>query len=77
VEQSSYGANASHAIKGTRQVAWRGSKGEAQLYRWESIQPGNRLEGCAVLEGANSTYFVPEGWSMVLDRFGNAKLNRL
>jgi N-methylhydantoinase A len=77
VEHSLYGTNASHAIKGTRQVAWRGSKGVAQLYRWESIQPGNRVEGCAVLEGANSTYFVPEGWSMVLDRFGKAKLNRL
>lgn len=75
-EQSLRGADSSHAIKGTRKVAWGSSKGEAQLYRWESLQPGNRVEGCAVLEGANSTYFVPEGWTLVVDRFGNAKLSR-
>ncbi len=76
VEQSLRGVDSSHAIKGTRKVAWGSSKGEATLFRWEALQPGNRVEGCAVLEGANSTYFVPEGWTLVLDRFGNAKLNR-
>jgi N-methylhydantoinase A/oxoprolinase/acetone carboxylase beta subunit len=70
------GQNSSHAIKGERKVAWGSSKGAAQLYRWESLEPGNCVEGCAVLEGANSTYFVPEGWTLVVDRFGNAKLNR-
>lgn len=70
------GSDSSHAIKGTRKVAWGSSKGEAQLYRWEALQPGNRVVGCAVLEGANSTYFVPEGWTMVVDEFGNAKVNR-
>lgn len=76
VELPLQGTDSSHAIKGTRKVAWGSSKGEAQLYRWESLQPGNRVEGCAVLEGANSTYFVPEGWTLVVDRFGNAKLSR-
>ncbi len=70
------GADSSHAIKGKRKVAWGSSNGEARLYCWESLQPGNRVEGCAVLEGANSTYFVPEGWTLVVDQFGNAKLNR-
>jgi len=40
------------------------------------LQPGNRVEGCAVLEGANSTYFVPEGWTLLMDHYGNAKLTR-
>ncbi len=70
------GPDSSHAIKGKRKVAWGSSNGEAQLYRWEALQPGNRVTGCAVLEGANSTYFVPEGWWMVVDEYGNAKLNR-
>ncbi len=70
------GADSSHAIKGTRRVAWGSSKGEAKLYRWESLQPGNRVKGCAVLEGANSTYFVPEGWTLMVDQYGNAKVNR-
>lgn len=70
------GTDSTHAIKGARKVAWGSSKGEAQLFHWELLQPGNRVEGCAVLEGANSTYFVPEGWTLVVDQFGNAKLNR-
>ncbi len=70
------GPDASHAIKGERKVAWGSSKGTAQLYRWEALEPGNRVEGCAVLEGENSTYFVPEGWTLVVDQYGNAKLNR-
>ncbi len=70
------GTDASHAIKGERKVAWGSSKCTAQLYRWEALDPANRVEGCAVLEGANGTYFVPEGWTLVVDQFGNAKLNR-
>ena len=76
VEKPLQGADSSHAVKGKRKVAWGSSKGEAQLYHWESLEPGNRVEGCAVLEGANSTYFVPEGWTLVVDQFGNARLNR-
>jgi len=75
-EKPLQGPDSSHAIKGSRKVAWGSSKGEAQLYHWELLQPGNRVEGCAVLEGANSTYFIPEGWTLVVDQFGNAKLNR-
>jgi len=30
-----------------------------------------------VLEAENSTYFVPEGWTLLLDQYGNAKLTRL
>jgi N-methylhydantoinase A/oxoprolinase/acetone carboxylase beta subunit len=76
VELAMQGADSSHARKGERAVAWGSSKHEAQLYTWELLQPGNRVEGCAVLEGSNSTYFVPEGWTLVMDRFGNAKVNR-
>jgi acetophenone carboxylase len=70
------GPDSSHAIKGERKVVWGSSKGTAQLYRWEALEPGNHVKGCAVLEGANSTYFVPEGWRLIVDEFGNAKLNR-
>ena len=76
IDKSVQGPDSSHAIKGNRKVAWGSSKGEAQLYHWELLQPGNRVEGCAVLEGANSTYFVPEGWTLTVDSFGNAKVSR-
>ena len=70
------GPDSAHAKKGTRNVAWGSSRGQAQVYRWECLQPGNRVEGCAVLEGANCTYLVPEGWNLVVDPLGNANLNR-
>jgi N-methylhydantoinase A/oxoprolinase/acetone carboxylase beta subunit len=61
---------------GSRQVGWGSRDGEAQVYRWESLQPGNRLEGCAVLEGLSTTYFVPDRWALVMDPYGNAALHR-
>jgi N-methylhydantoinase A len=71
------GADSSRAWKGSRRVAWGSKSGSAQIYRWESLQPGNGLEGCAVLEGAHSTYLVPEGWILEMDTYGNGKLRRI
>lgn len=65
-----------HARTGSRKVFWGSSNGDAALYRWESLEPGNRIEGPAVLEGLHTTYFVPEGWTMSVDRFGNGALVR-
>jgi N-methylhydantoinase A/oxoprolinase/acetone carboxylase beta subunit len=76
VEKPIQGADSSHALKGKRQVAWGSKNGEALLYTWEALQPGNSVEGCAVLEGASSTFFVPENWTLKIDRFGNALLSR-
>jgi N-methylhydantoinase A/oxoprolinase/acetone carboxylase beta subunit len=70
------GADSSHAVKGKRRVAWGSKNGDAQIYTWEDLQPGNSVAGCAVLEGASSTFLVPEGWTLTMDRFGNAELNR-
>jgi N-methylhydantoinase A len=76
VERSMQGTDSTQAWKGTRKVLWGSSKSEAQIYDWDTLQPGNRVEGCAILEDANTTYFVPEGWRMEMDRFGNATLTR-
>jgi N-methylhydantoinase A/oxoprolinase/acetone carboxylase beta subunit len=74
-ERALQAPDSSHALLGKRRVLW-GSAGEAQIYRWESLQPGNRVAGPAVLEGATTTYFIPEGWTLAMDRFGNAAVNR-
>ena len=63
-------------VAGTRKIAWGSHSGEANLYKWESLQPGNSVTGPAVLEGVNTTYLVPEGWTLVMDRFRNASLTR-
>ena len=56
--------------------SWGSSNGDAQVYRWEALEPGNRVAGPAILEEINTTYFVPEGWTMFLDRFGNGALTK-
>jgi N-methylhydantoinase A/oxoprolinase/acetone carboxylase beta subunit len=61
------------AYLGKRTVAYGSNSGEARLYKWESLQPGNKLQGCSLIESANSTYFVPEGWSLAIDHYGNAQ----
>jgi N-methylhydantoinase A/oxoprolinase/acetone carboxylase beta subunit len=70
------GPDSSPARKGTRRVAWGSSSGEAQLYYWEGLLPGNCVEGCAILESPNTTYFVPEGWTLEMDPYGNASVRK-
>jgi N-methylhydantoinase A/oxoprolinase/acetone carboxylase beta subunit len=74
--QQFQGADASHALKSRRRILCGSSKEEAPIYRWEALLAGNQVQGCAVLEGVNSTYFVPEGWTLEMDQFGNAKATR-
>ena len=69
-------ADSAHARTGTRNVLWGSKNGVAQVYRWESLQPGNRVAGCAILEGESTTYLVPEGWTLEVDTFGNAAVTR-
>jgi N-methylhydantoinase A/oxoprolinase/acetone carboxylase beta subunit len=69
-------ADSAHARTGSRPVLWGSKQGAAQIYRWESLQPGNRVEGCAILEGEATTYFVPEGWTLEIDGLGNAAIER-
>jgi N-methylhydantoinase A/oxoprolinase/acetone carboxylase beta subunit len=71
------GADASQAQIGIRNVWWGSRAGQAQVYRWESLHSGNRVAGCAVFEGVNTTYFLPDGWTMTIDPYGNGKMTRV
>ncbi len=75
-ERPSQGADASAARISTRPIAWLNDGGDCPVYRWESLQPGNQVEGPAVLEGVNSTCFLPEGWGMLMDGWGNGSVRR-
>jgi N-methylhydantoinase A/oxoprolinase/acetone carboxylase beta subunit len=77
IERPLQASDSSHARVGTRQVSWGSRSGEAQVYRWEWLRPGNRVEGSAILEGVNTTYFIPDDWVMVVDGYGNGRLNRI
>jgi N-methylhydantoinase A/oxoprolinase/acetone carboxylase beta subunit len=66
--------DSSTAVLGKRAVAYGSVNGEAKIYKWETLRPGNKIEGCSILESDNTTYFVPEGWSAEVDQYGNLAL---
>jgi N-methylhydantoinase A/oxoprolinase/acetone carboxylase beta subunit len=73
-ERKLQGPDSAHARTGSRKVFWGSRAGDAQVYHWELLESGNRIDGCALLESVNTTYFVPEGWTLALDGHGNALL---
>ena len=62
------------AFCGQRRVAYGASSGEAKIYKWEALRPGNQLAGCSILESDSSTYFAPEGWHAEIDAHGNLQM---
>jgi N-methylhydantoinase A/oxoprolinase/acetone carboxylase beta subunit len=76
VRQAVESKNSAGVVAGTRNIAYGSGDGNASLYKWESLRPGQRVSGCAILEAENSTYFVPEGWTLQIDAYGNAQLKR-
>ena len=77
IEHPLQSRDSAHAWKGTRKILWGSpTTGEAKIYDWDQLQPGNLLEGPAILEDANTTYFVPENWTLQMDKFSNAALTR-
>jgi len=62
------------AFLSMRPVSYGSPSGEAKIYKWERLCPGNQVAGCSILESGNSTYFVPHGWSGEMDRYGNLRL---
>ncbi len=67
-------ATDSHAapVAGQRTVAGAG----ADVLTWEHLHPGATTDGPAVLESETNTCTIPAGWSLQIDGFGNALLER-
>ncbi|CAA9509665.1 MAG: hypothetical protein AVDCRST_MAG13-2735 [uncultured Solirubrobacteraceae bacterium] len=57
---------------GRRELA----SGSGAVYVWEDLRPGASADGPAVLESATNSCLVPAGWSVRIDGFGNALLQR-
>ena len=76
VEKSLAAADASHALTGERAVVPGSGNHKAKVYRWESLAPGNEVSGTGLLVSENSTYFVPDGWTLTVDRYGNGLVRK-
>jgi len=66
--------NPSSALKGARSIFWSPASGykDTSIYELERLVPGNTVAGPAVVEAKDTTYVVPEGLTLQLDKYGNA-----
>ncbi len=57
------------ASKGTRQLFQKGRWKEAKIWEMGELEPGNEMDGLAVVEAPNTTLFVPDGWHVRIDEY--------
>lgn len=62
---------------GTRDVRFHAGQPKPVLVcRWEAANVGDRIDGPAVVNGNTLTCPVPDGWTLTVDDYGNARLER-
>lgn len=69
------GKNAQAALRTTRQVYFDGSYQDTSVYTREMLQPGNQIQGPAVIEEPTSTTILPPGASIEVDEYGNMMID--
>ncbi len=70
-------ARAAERSPANREARFHGGTAEpAKVRRWESLNPGDRIAGPALVNGSTLTCPVPPGWQLQVDDYGNAVLSR-
>jgi acetone carboxylase beta subunit len=54
--------------KGNRRVRWGDEYAETDIYELDDVEPGNLIEGPAIVESVATTFAIPPGRSARLDR---------
>jgi N-methylhydantoinase A/acetophenone carboxylase len=62
------------AMKTSRQVYWSPTSGyqNTPVYELELLEPGNVVVGPAVVDAKDTTYVIPLGMSLQMDKYSNA-----
>ena len=78
-ESALQGEDAKAAITGSRRAYWPETREwvETSLYDADSLQPGNVIDGPAVVEAPLTTIVVPPGMRYSIDRYGLGVLESL
>ena len=56
------------AVKGTREMYWKGEWVDAQILEMAELQAGNKIQGPAIIEDPATTFIVPPGYETFLDK---------
>jgi N-methylhydantoinase A/oxoprolinase/acetone carboxylase beta subunit len=54
-----------------RRARFKGKMFRSDFYLWDSLAPGARAAGPAVITGAEATVVIPPGFGFTVDTFGN------
>ena len=67
------------ALRGEREVFWSLQDGyqKTPIYDRDRLAPGNVVKGPAVIEARDTTYVIPAGWVLGIDRYSNAILEEV
>ena len=71
------GVAAERALLGSREAFFDGAFIATAIYRYESMEPGEAVEGPAIIEAASTTVVVPPGATGALDAQRNVRLTGL
>jgi N-methylhydantoinase A len=66
------------ALKTSRTVFWGPDLGyqDTPIYELDLLQPGNIVRGPSVVEGKDTTYVIPDGMSLHIDKYSNLIMKR-
>jgi N-methylhydantoinase A/acetophenone carboxylase len=72
------GANPARAMKASRQVFWSPASGyqDTPVYELELLIPGNVVKGPAVVDARDTTYVIPAGMALQMDKYSNAIMTK-
>ncbi|MFO1350886.1 MAG: hypothetical protein U1F68_09500 [Gammaproteobacteria bacterium] len=58
-----------------RTIRLNGADTEARVYSWDTLAPGDAVQGPALVSGGNMTCLVPETMGLTVDGYGNARID--
>lgn len=71
-EQELMSPDSSKALKGERDVYWEREFVQTPIYERETLDPGNVVEGPAIIEAVDTTISIPPEYSLRIDAYSNA-----
>jgi len=66
------GEEQSQAISSWRPVYWGGGYSGTPVFKRELLKTGNKVKGPAIVEDNDTTYVIPPGWHLLIDKYQNA-----
>ena len=59
---------------GTRDVMLGDAKSQLDVYKTDTLVPGNVISGPAIIETTQTTYLLPPGWTLKIDSAGDGHI---